>query len=475
MKSLNPEAIARTVDALEDFRKLADAHDADVFAVATSAVREAEDPSDFLLRAKHEAGVDVEVIAGTEEARLIHLGVLGAVPISDRRHLVIDIGGGSTELAVGHGIHPEILRSLKLGHVRLTDRFFKGTEITDESIQQCQTFIRSFLARAAVTVRDADVEVVVGSSGTFETMERLVANLREEQRAQAVTREEVDMVVANIIEQRLASPDSDIDGVDAHRQDTILAGVLLIQALMDTLGFDEFLISEDALREGLVLDRIHRRDSAADSLLHLGSIRGHSVAAVAERFGENVVHARQATDIALRIFDATASIHELDDDERDVLEAAAMLHNIGRFVGHGAHHRHSYYLIRNSEHLAGFNEHETELIAQVARYHRKSAPKPTHQHYRALGAADQRAVSVLAGMLRIGIALDRTYRNVAGDIHVAIDRNGETIGITVIGDDLELELFAANERKGLLEESLLVDIVIDGTPASCALDSAPAT
>lgn len=467
MKSLDPEAIDRTVDALGDFRRLADAHDADVYAVATSAVREAEDPSEFLTRARDQAGIDVEVIVGTEEARLIHLGVLGALPISDRRHLVIDIGGGSTELAVGNGIQPEILRSLKLGHVRLTNRFFVDEAPSVASIEACRTFIRSFLARAAVTVKEAEVEVVAGSSGTFETIEGLVTARRRDSRPAPITLDEVRAVVDMIVTERLQSATARIDGVDAHRQDTILAGALLVEALMDTLEFDSFIVSEDALREGLMLDRLNRRQASTDSLRHLSSIRGHSVEAVAERFGENIVHARQSTDISLRIFDATTSLHDYGDHERDVLEAAAMLHNIGRFVGHGAHHRHSYYLIRNSEHLAGFNEHELELMAQVARYHRKSAPKPSHRYYQALDPADQRIVSVLSGMLRIGIALDRTYRNVAGDIHVAVDRAGESIGITVIGDDLELELFAANERKGLLEASLGVEVVIDGTPETC--------
>ena len=144
-----------------------------------------------------------------------------------------------------------------------------------------------------------------------------------------------------------------------------------------------------------------------------------------------------------------------------------MLHNIGRFVGHGAHHRHSYYLIQNSEHLAGFNEYERELIALVARYHRKSAPKPSHGPYAALAPNGQRIVSLLAGMLRIGIALDRTYRNVAANVSVRCAST--SIEVLVFGEDLEVELFAANERKGLLEETLGVPIEIIGTPESCAV------
>jgi len=464
MKRLDPAAVERTLAALRDFRGLADAHGAEVHAVATSAVREAKDNHTFLERACEEAGITVEVIAGTEEARLIHLGALGALPIANRRHLVIDIGGGSTELVVGDGRDPEILRSLKLGHVRLTDRFFSG-DFDRETVESCRTFIRSFLARAAVTVRNAHVDIVAGCSGTFETVAKLASRGDKLRPSNSeTTAAEVSEIVADITAAKLADPNAAIAGVDAHRQDTILAGAILVEALMHTLQFDRFVVSPDALREGLILDRLSRRATSHDSLRHLDSIRAHSVDAVAQRYGENVVHARQSTDIALRIFDATADLHEFGDQERTVLEAGAMLHNIGRFVGHGAHHRHSYYLVRNTEHLAGFNEHERELIAQVARYHRKSAPKMSHSPFASLNVRDREIVSTLAGMLRIGIALDRTYRNVAADLLVTYGADG--VDITVFGEDLELELFAANERKGLLEDAFATPVSITGAPTS---------
>ena len=461
MKVLDPEAMDRTIDALRRFSALAAAHDAELYAVATSAVREAEDSRTFIERARDEAGVDVNVISGVEEARLIHLGALGAKPISDRVHLVIDIGGGSTELIVGTGTEPQILRSLKIGHVRLTDRFFPNGQVTEEAIDRCRSSIRSFLARVAPLIRLAYVEVVIGCSGTFTTVGRLASNLLAESGGKEgqheISRSAVSQVVANISEIRLAG-NAEIPGVDAHRQDTILAGALLVETLMYELDFTTYEVSPDALREGLILDRINHRSPGGDALHHLSRIRANSVDNVAARYGENVVHCRQATDIALRIFDATHELHQLSEDDRDVLEAGSMLHNIGRFVGHGGHHKHSYYLIRNSEHLAGFTEQERLLIALVARYHRKSAPKPTHREFAALAPVDQRAVSILAGMLRIGIALDRTYRNVAAD--VAINVTPGKVEVSVIGDDLELELFAANERKSLLERSLDVEVSI---------------
>ena len=453
MKSLNPDAVDRTIEALRTFRALADANDADVHAVATSAVREAENSKVFLDRALVEAGIEVEVIAGVEEARLIHLGVLGAVPLAGQRHLVIDIGGGSTELIVGDGIDPQLLRSLKIGHVRLTDRFFPDGRVDPKSTAACRTFIRSFLAEVALAIAEYDVDVVVGSSGTFETVAAIARVGSDGAAAGApITRREVAAAAAIVCGAETTQDRAALHGVEPHRADTIVAGSILVETLMHSIGFEEFIISPDALREGLVLDRLQRDDPSPGTLLHLNEIRANSVVTMAERYGENVVHARQATDIALRLFDATAPLHGFGEPERDVLEAAAMLHNIGRFVGHGAHHKHSYYLIRNGEQLAGFNEHQRELIAIVARYHRKSAPKPSHDEYAALNDHDKRLVSALAGMLRIGIGLDRTYRNVATDIMVSLD--DVSIDIVVDGFGLEIELFAANERKFLLERAL---------------------
>ncbi len=461
MKTLDPEAVDRAIVALQSFRSLADAHNATIHAVATSAVREANDASAFLERASNEAGIDIAVIAGVEEARLIHLGALGAVPIANTAHLVIDIGGGSTEFIVGHGMEPKLLRSLKMGHVRTSNRFFPDGVVDLDAVGECRSWLRSFLARIAVDAKAAGFEQVVGCSGTFETVAAIARQHRTGDPSETtgeITRAAVDAVIAEI----LATPNPEdrraIGGLDDHRADTIIAGALIVEALMDSLDFETFTVSPAALREGLLLDRLDEQHPNTDGLLHLSSIRASSVRFVAERYGENITHARQATDVALQLFDSTVDHHGYGRFERDVLEAASMLHNIGRFVGHGAHHRHSYYLIRNSEHLAGFHAHETRLIALVARYHRKSAPKPEHSEFAKLREGDQQLVRVLAGMLRIGIALDRTYRTAAGD--VSVDVRANTIVLSVRGEGIELELYAANERKSLLENALKTPIVV---------------
>ena len=461
MKTLDPDAVDRALEALQSFRSLADAHDATIEAVATSAVREAEDASTFLDRARDEAGIDIAVIAGVEEARLIHLGVLGAVPLATTNHLVIDIGGGSTEIIVGHGVEPKLMRSLKMGHVRTSNRFFADGVVDDEAVAECRAFLRSFLARIAVEAAATGFDRVVGSSGTFETMAAIVKERRDHGRSDqtgAITRAEIDASIEMILQAKTTEERRQIEGVDEHRADTLIAAALIVEALMDSLGFDEFAVSPDALREGLVLDRLNARSPDEDGLLHLSSIRASSVRSVAQRYGENIEHARQATDIALQLFDSTFEQHTFGRFERDVLEAASMLHNIGRFVAHGGHHRHSQYLIANTEHLAGFHQHERHLIALIARYHRKSAPKMSHSDFAALTLGDQHLVRLLAGMLRIGIALDRTYRTAANNVQVDVMAN--TLIISVIGEDLDLEVFAANQRKSLLEHAIGMPIVV---------------
>ncbi len=459
MKALDPEAIDRAIGALQRFRRIAQAHDADIVAVATSAVREAEDRDVFLRRAREEAGIDVEVISGVEEARLIHLGALGAVPMADRRHLVIDIGGGSTELVIGEGTRPLLTRSLKLGHVRLTNRFFPDGVVTEGSVKACRRHVRAFLAPVAKEIASLGHSIAVGCSGTIENLARMAA-VRSGTEVRSIDNlllgtGDLNAVVADIVSRHTPESRRGLAGLDEHRADVIVAGAVLLQQLFESLEIDEMRVSSHALREGVVLDRLARRRDTHDALHHLGNIRRASVLTVASRYEEDIVHAEHATNLALQLFALTHDLHGLDDDDLDVLEAAGLLHNVGRFVAHSSHHKHSYYVIRNSEHLLGFTDHEIELIAQVARYHRKSHPKEKHPPFAALGPTDRQRVRVLAGMLRVAIGFDRTYRRVFSGLGVRFDDDVLTIELfTDPGADVELELFTARERRSLLMEAL---------------------
>ena len=460
MKRLMPDAVERAVAALVECRHIADAHDADVVAVATSAVREADNQGQFLRRVHDEARITVEIISGMEEARLIHLGAMSAVPIAGRPHLVIDIGGGSTELIVGDHTPAALARSLKLGHIRLTDRFFPEGVIADGAVKACRRHIKSFLAPVAQQACGIGFEVAVGCSGTIAALAWLCAARRGESLRTignaTIERADLDEVVADLVRRSEPGDRADVPGLDPARRDVIVAGAILLRQLFKALGIKSLVVSTGALREGLLLDRFNRRDrSRDDGLHHLSDLRRSSVLALARSYHEDLIHAEHATDLALELFDETEAVHGLTIADSELLEAAGLLHNIGRFVGNSSHHKHSYYLIRHSERLAGFSENELELIALVARYHRKSRPVSSHREYMALSKPDRRRVQVLAGLLRVGIALDRTYRRAVERVHASVSDEVVNIDVETAADtDVDIELFTARRSADLLAEAM---------------------
>jgi exopolyphosphatase/guanosine-5'-triphosphate,3'-diphosphate pyrophosphatase len=482
MRMLTPEAIERGIAALGRLRRIADGYGATIDAVATSALREALNRDEFLRRAHDEVGIDVDIVSGVEEARLIHLGVIQFVPLLDERILVIDIGGGSTELVVGEGTDVLLARSLKLGAIRLTDRFFPLGEIGPHSVRECRTYVRSFLAPAVADVRALAPFTAVGSSGTILNLARIVAGEQSDTMAvsngDSFTAEGLQDAVGTILERKHPSDRDDIAGLDEQRRDIIVAGAILLDEIVDLLSIDRVVVSEAALREGILVDRVAARNGA-DVLRRLSDIRRRSVMRMAETFHENLEHIGRATDLALQIFDGLQSVHQLAASDRDLLEAAGVLHNVGLFVSHAAHHRHSYYVIRNTDQLVGFTDREVELIAQIARFHRKSEPKSRHQEFQALSPPDQRRVRLLAGMLRLGIALDRTRQSAVetltvrprSDARQAIDIDVQSLP----GADVSLEQYTAEQRMTLLEEALDLPVTLHfGTLSERALDTANA-
>jgi exopolyphosphatase/guanosine-5'-triphosphate,3'-diphosphate pyrophosphatase len=468
MRELSDEAIDRAVAALDRFRQVAAVHDAPITAVATSAVREADNRDVFIDRAWVEAGVHVDVISGVEEARLIHLGVLQAVPVFDRRLLLCDIGGGSTELLVG--LRGEVLaaRSLKLGAIRLTRRFFDGDLVHPGAVDACRRHVRSTLAPFAREVRSFDLEVAVGSSGTVAALAEMAAVRSSGARPRSVsnlvlTRKELDELVTELIGAKTVEDRAALPGLDPARADIILAGALILEQVLHELDIDELLVSDFALREGVLLDAWRRRHGG--SLHHLSDLRRRSVVDLAQLMDEDPAHSTQVAGLALDLFDETAQRHGLGDDARETLEAAALLCNVGLFLSHAQHHKHSYYVIRGTDRLAGFTDHEVERIALVARYHRKSEPKSKHPEFAALDEVDQHLVRCLAGLLRIAIGLDRNHG--ARVAEVAVEDTGDklTIIATPAGpEDIGLELYAAGSRKDLLEAVLDVPIEVVEAP-----------
>jgi exopolyphosphatase/guanosine-5'-triphosphate,3'-diphosphate pyrophosphatase len=476
MKRLADDAMDRGIAALGRFRQVAQIYGARVRAVATSAVREADNRDDFLARARTEAGIDVEVISGFEEARLIHLGVLQAVPAFDRRLLVCDIGGGSTELVVGHTGDVLFSRSLKLGAIRLSQRFFPDGRASSSAVEACRRYVRLSLAPFKRTIANLEWEVAVGSSGTIGAVLELAARHRDQAKPRTlnnltVSRDEIKAAVKQITKAKTVDDRAAISGLDPKRADIILGGALILDEVVRELGVRELVFSDYALREGVLLDTWQRAHGA--SLHHLSDLRRRSVLHLADLMDEDPDHSAQVARLALQLFDGTCMGHELGDDSREVLEAAALLCNVGLFVSHSGHHKHSYYVIRNSEQMTGFTDREIELIAQVARYHRKSAPKESHPAFSALGDDDKRRVRILAGLLRVAVGLDRDHGGRVAQVRCRTD--GDQLVIEVVPRpeaDVALELHAASQRLDLLGSILALDIEITAVEAEVQAEGA---
>ncbi len=458
MKVLSADAIERGVSTLRRMKRIADSHGASVRAVATSAVREAENADVFIGRARRDAGIEVEVISGLEEARLIHLGVLQAVPAFDRRLLLVDIGGGSTEVLVGERGATLAARSFKLGAVRLTDRFFPGGNCTPRAVDECHTYVRSILAGFEREVAQHGFDIAIASSGTAETVAVLVASRRGTTTPHTFNRfeftaAELDEVVEALTAKRTAASRMSVPGLETSRADIIVAGAIVLQCVAQSFAVTTFTFSEAALREGVLLDTIARGQEHGE-MYHLRDVSRQSVAALAARCDNDVAHSAHVAGLALQLYDATTSMHQLPEHCRDYLEAAATLANVGLVISHSKHHLHSYYVIRNSE-LAGLTDHEIEMIALVARYHRKSGPKASHPEFQALDTESQQIVRTLAGILRVAIGLDRSHDGRVRALRATA--RGKRLLIEAIHRadvDVNLEVYTAHERSAVLEHVL---------------------
>jgi exopolyphosphatase/guanosine-5'-triphosphate,3'-diphosphate pyrophosphatase len=461
MKRLEPEAIDRGVHTLTRFRQIAESAGAWVTAVATSAVREAENRDEFLERAARDAGVHVEVISGAEEARLIYLGVLQAVPVNGRRLLLVDIGGGSTEFVLGEGTQILEAQSLKLGAIRLTERFLRREPLRKRDVADCRNYVRAYLTHPVRQIRDLGFDVTVGSSGTIINLAEMVHALRSSEPLRTVSNytfnaEDLQSVVSSLVSARTVEDRSAVPGLDPKRADIILGGAIVLAETFEEFGIEEMTVSDYALREGVLLDALRRSERA--SLGHLEDLRRQSVLRLAAIAPGERAHAEHSTRLALELFGASRDLHQLPEVCGEWLEAAGLLCNVGLFVSHDRHHLHSYYVIRNSDLLVGFTDHEIEIIAQVARYHRKSPPRARHREFALLPEDDQETVRKLAGILRIAIALDRTRAGVTSGLTFTRDGKRVTITVDTRGRDASLELYTADARKGLFEEALGVQV-----------------
>ena len=424
---LTAVAMQRGYEAMQGFLELANSHKVEhLVTAATSAVREAPNGRDFLQRIQEGLGIEVDLVSGPEEARLIYLGVLSGMPFGDRPHLLLDIGGGSTELILADSHDARALTSTRVGAVRLQRDFVKDDPIPSHRRAFLQAFIQGSLEPAVDKVhrriKPGEKPVLVATSGTAMAIGALAAS--EDQRqplkldGYRVTRHRLDKVVEKLVEM---SPEQrrKISTINDRRSEIIVPGALILQTTMQMLDVQYLVLSERALREGLIVDWMMRNGLLEDRFSFQSSIRQRTVIHQMQRFAVNQRRAEKVAVNALDLYDNTKGILHYDDGaSRDLLWAASMLHTCGQHINLNAYHKHSWYLIRHSE-LLGYSEVEHLIVAAIARYHRRSLPKKRHESWQALGTREnRRRVNDMALLLRIAAAIDRRPESVVKSVQI---------------------------------------------------------
>ncbi len=458
---ISPAAQERAIEALKRMAQISVGLGAEIAAaVATSAVRKAVNQTEFLASVKDETGLEISVISGEQEAELAALSVQHNFATGQQRFGVADIGGGSVEIVVSSGGHTECVESLELGAVFLTEKFLHSDPFTEEELKQLRKYIRKQLKH--VDIGDGlPVSCLIGSGGTMTNIGTMVMAMRGEQydsvHRYEILHSEIIHLLA-MLSRKSHKERLSIAGLNPERADIIIAGMILTDELMRRMHTNLLRINAQGIREGLILQSLQKKGL----LPKIKQDRNWRAAIIkfarSCRFDES--HSTQVCTLTLAIFAALARDHKLTERHQNLLEAAALLHDIGYFISYDSHHKHSYHLIRHAN-LFGFTPREREIIANLARYHRKSLPKKKHENFACLSDEDKTLVRKLGGILRLADGLDRRRNRQVADIrcHYASDKKRFELSLTGAGD-LSVEVYGAESKGDLFCQAFDCELIV---------------
>jgi exopolyphosphatase / guanosine-5'-triphosphate,3'-diphosphate pyrophosphatase len=462
---LQPDAVRRAALVCARFAEVARKRGAtEIVAVATSAAREAQNRAAFLRHIRRVAHVDLRVISGKEEARLIYLGVASGANIAGRQTLFIDIGGGSTEVIIGDQQQYRFLDSLKLGAIRLSALFFRpdfDEPVTELRYDRLQRYVRTRSVRTLQRLRQFTIEQVIGSSGTIMNLAEIAMRMSQKRswkKDDIITREQLRSAVSLLCSLPLAERRR-VPGINPDRADIIIPGAAILETLVQELDLPGLAVSERSLRDGMPVDNAH--------LFEHTSFRERSVLELGRRCGFDEPHARQVTKLAWELFDSArdAGLHDLGDWERELLEHACLLHDVGAFVSYANHRSHSYYMIRNAD-LLGFDQTEVAIIAAVALFHHKSFPRMKHPEFAELDKRSRRIVRLLCTFLRVAESLDRSHLGAVEHAQLRIiDRRTVALDLTP-ARDCQLEVWELHTHDKAFEKVFGKRLVVNTTPVA---------
>lgn len=457
-----------------------------IVAVATSAVRESKNGEIFLDRIRNTLNIDANMLSGSEEARLIYLGVIWSMPELTANFAIIDIGGGSTEIIVGNKQETRFMQSYKLGAARLAQRFFGKDLPNREKIRQIHEEVAGVLQPTSVKIEaSGGFKRLIGTSGTIQALAKIDRELQGSPDANLhgwrLPLERLKHIISYIEDCSIRQ--EKIKFVSNDRAQTILSGSIVLLEAMKALQAKEIIVCTAALREGVAVDRFLQAGWLDSRLSVHQNPHSLSVSHLIKKYQGDVEHAQQVAWLACEIFWQTSKIiHNYSDEVANLLWAAAMLHDLGMYVSRSGHHKHSYYLIKQEE-LLGYNREEIQIIASIARYHRGSIPKETHEAFVALPLAERKLVTEMAAILRLAEALDRSHRQIIQTLKIKVNGNGKTkskskhsstkkvdhkkshtlvFDATIKpGSDGKAELWALGEKKELFQNHFKKEILLN--------------
>ena len=470
--NLTEESIQRVLVTLKRFLEYCKNNGVNnIITAATSAVREAPNGQGFIKKVLDETSIKIESISGSEEARLIYLGVLSGMAFEDENYVIVDIGGGSTELILADKKDAIALTSSRVGAVRLKNDFLNKGIIDEERSKFLTTFIQGSLEPSVRKIKrrlkgNKPVSMIA-TSGTATSLGNLISSdigqSKQKMHGYRFKRENLKNILKRLINMSLPEIKK-IPSLSERRAEIIVPGALILNTTMEMLNFEELTISERALREGLVVDWMLRKGIIKSEFNLQSNIRRTTITHQASKFRVDMERANKVVNIAFHIYDQTINIfhNNTDSKAKELLWAACNLYSCGKYVNISSYHKHSWYLIKHCD-LLGYSQAETNIIASIARYHRKTLPKKRHDSWQNLVSKDEKTLVIeMSLILRLASSLDQRPENVISSVKIQLKENTLLIEVIPISKehDLTLEKWSLESCREVIKELTNLDLKV---------------
>jgi exopolyphosphatase/guanosine-5'-triphosphate,3'-diphosphate pyrophosphatase len=483
---ISPEAMAATIKALKRFHKAVQAQVVDrVRVVATSAMRDARNAEAFRAWVKSATGWDVEVISGLEEGRLIHLGIVTHEPGAQGRCLMIDLGGGSCEVALSDGGRVQQMMSMPLGAVRLQQEFLQVDPPSKEDIARLHKFIDREMKKAVRKLGQPKVALVIATSGTAAALAEASTSLAlgleskkparagsvkgrgKKAAAKAVKRvklmeaetHDVRKLADRLAKMNMAQRGA-VAGIGPRRAEIIVGGAQVYATLLERLGLKGFRYSPLGLRDGMLAQMLADTDTRASVHRTIEAERWEGVLEVCRRYGFDPKWAEPERQHCVQLFDQLQRVHELPAEYKLWLQAAAMMRDVGKFMNHQGHHRHTQYIIANSE-IFGFSPEQRAMVAAIARYLGKSRPEPMDRPMRLVPVEEHTHVQRAIALLRMAEALNQDRATASVRIRTKVYPKRVVLELLPARGGAELEAWSLKKEAPYFREVFRRELFVD--------------